>query len=76
MNSVECYDPTLDTWTIVSKMSVRRANFGVGVLDNVLYAIGGYNESGFLKSAEKYRPSDGVWSTIADMRVRRDGPGD
>jgi len=73
---VECYDPTLDTWTPVSKMSIRRANFGVGVLDSVMYAIGGYDGSDYLKSAEKYTPSDGVWSTIADMNSRRDGPGD
>lgn len=73
---MECYDPTLDKWTPVSKMSVCRANLGVGVLDNAIYAIGGYNEFQFLKSAEKYNPIDGVWSTIPNMHLRRDKPGD
>jgi len=57
-------------------MSVRRYNFGVGVLDGVIYAIGGQNELDFFKSAEKYKPGDGVWSPIADMHLRRDRPGD
>ncbi|KAL4084260.1 hypothetical protein QTP88_028085 [Uroleucon formosanum] len=68
-------DPTLDKWTPVSKMSVRRGNLGVGVLDNAIYAIGGYNGFQILKSAEKYSPSDGVWSTIPNMHLHRDKPG-
>eukprot|EP00102_Acyrthosiphon_pisum_P015469 XP_008186033.2 PREDICTED: kelch-like protein 2 [Acyrthosiphon pisum] len=47
---------------------------GVGVLDGLMYAIGGYNGK-YLKSVEVYRPSDGVWSSVADMEICRYRPG-
>jgi len=46
---VECYDPSLDTWTQVTDMSVCRSGFGIGILDGVMYVIGGYTESEFVK---------------------------
>jgi len=77
LNSVECYDPSLDTWTPVAAMSECRNGCGVGVLDGVLYAIGGYNNvSGCFKSVEAYTPSSGVWTTIADMHFYRRNFGD
>lgn len=73
---MEYYDPTLDTWTSSAEMSIGRQGVGVGVLDGVIYAIGGYNGVKDLKSAEVYRPCDGVWSSIADMHSSRFCPGD
>ena len=71
---MEYYDPTLDIWTPVAEMSECRQGVGVGVLDGLMYAIGGYNGK-YLKSVEVYRPSDGVWSSIADMHLSRYCPG-
>jgi kelch-like protein 2/3 len=76
MKSVECYNPSLDKWSSVAKMSNRRYNIGVGVLDGIMYAIGGYNGLIPLKSVEAYNPSTGVWSSIADMNLCRENPGD
>jgi len=73
---VEYYDPKLDTWTLVAEMSILRQGVGVGVLDGLMYAIGVYDGSKDLKSVEVYRPSDGVWSSIADMHICRFRPGD
>jgi len=56
-------------------MSVCRNNVGVGVLDGVLYSVGGQNASNIHKSVEAYRPSTGVWSSIPDMHLRRSGAG-
>jgi len=72
---VECYDPTLDTWTPVADMSVCRQGVGVGVLVGLIYAIGGYDGGKYLKSVEVYRPSDGLWSSVADMEICRYRPG-
>jgi len=72
---VECYDPGLDTWTSIASMSTYRHGVSVGVLDGFMYAIGGYDGK-YLKSVEVYRPSDGVWSSIADMKICRMRPGD
>lgn len=77
MKSVECYDPCLHTWTPVAEMTICRESPGVGVLLGVLYAVGGVNKSGELKSIEAYTASSGVWSsTIPDMHFTRCNPGD
>jgi len=57
-------------------MSENRVECGVVVLDDILYAIGGFNLSRSLKSVEAYTPSSGVWTTIADMHFSRFSFGD
>eukprot|EP00102_Acyrthosiphon_pisum_P027753 XP_016664963.1 PREDICTED: influenza virus NS1A-binding protein homolog [Acyrthosiphon pisum] len=57
--SYEYYDPSVDTWISVAPMSARHHGIGVGVLDGVMYAIGGYDGK-YLKNFKDYRPSDGV----------------
>ena len=32
LNSVECYDPSIDEWRTISNMSSRRSSVGVGVV--------------------------------------------
>jgi len=71
LKSVECYDPTLDKWTVVPEMSVCRSDLSVGVLDNVIYAVGGQNQQGYLNSVEAYKLSDGFWTSVADMHECR-----
>jgi kelch-like protein 2/3 len=56
-------------------MSISRYELGVGILDGVLYAVGGTNGSVVHKSVEAYRPSTGIWSFIADMHCCRTNPG-
>jgi len=73
---VEYYDPALDTWSPFAEMSECRDGVSVGVLDGLMYAIGGYSSGEYLKSVEVYRPSDGVWSSVADMHFSRYRPGD
>jgi len=71
LNSVECYHPSLDKWTPVAEMCKYQMGLGAGVLDGVLYAVGGEDDSETLKSVEAYRPSIGVWTTMADMNLPR-----
>ncbi|XP_060879022.1 ring canal kelch homolog isoform X1 [Metopolophium dirhodum] len=73
LKSVECYDPSLDTWTPVAEMSTCRSDVSVGGMDDVLYAIGGKNGDRCLSSVEAYEPSTGVWTSIANMHVARSG---
>ncbi|XP_029341301.1 kelch-like protein 2 [Acyrthosiphon pisum] len=74
LKSVEYYDPTLEAWTPVAEMSVCRRGAGVGVLNGLMYAVGGHSGHKYLKSVEVYRSSDGVWSSVADMETRRMNP--
>jgi N-acetylneuraminic acid mutarotase len=44
-NFVRVYDPETDSWTFGSDAPTRRYNFGVAVINDTLYAIGGHTYS-------------------------------
>lgn len=75
MKSVECYDPSIGTWKHVAEMSEGRSDVSIGVLNGIIYAIGGYNELGYCKYVEAYKPSDGFWTRKADLHLARMRPG-
>jgi hypothetical protein len=55
LNSVDCYNPVIKQWTTVASMKTKRAYFGLVVLNDHLYAVGGWNEhDGALANVEKY----------------------
>jgi len=56
-------------------MCEHRRSAGVGVLDGVLYAVGGCDGYKLLNSVEAYRPSTGIWTPVADMHLPRDRAG-
>jgi kelch-like protein 2/3 len=41
---VERYDPNQNKWTMVQSMTIQRSQVGAGVLDGLLFAVGGYND--------------------------------
>ncbi|PIO69891.1 kelch repeat protein [Teladorsagia circumcincta] len=60
---------------LVAEAMVRRG-VGVAVLNNLLYAVGGYDGKTVLRSVERYDPTTGTWSTdIAPMSHGRAGLG-
>ena len=72
LTSVERYDPATNAWEAVAQMATARCNFAVAVLDDKLYAEGGYNlDDGNLSSVERYDPALDVWEAVAPMAVRR-----
>jgi N-acetylneuraminic acid mutarotase len=55
--TVEAYDPLSNTWTAKAPMVTPRGSAGVGVVNGVLYAIGGeYAPVGVTGANEAYRP--------------------
>ena len=74
---VEAYDPVTDTWVKRAKMQRRRDGFGVGVVNNHIYAIGGrgWPQVGpggpFLKVIEEYNPKINRWKWKNEMRDLR-----
>lgn len=56
-------------------MNVRRSAVGVGVLDGVLYAVGGTDGFKVHRSVEAYSLSRGVWTTVPNMHLCRQFPG-
>lgn len=48
---------------------------GVGVLDGILYAVGGHDGPLVRKSVEAYNPESGTWSSVNDMALCRRNAG-
>lgn len=51
---VDCFDSLNNLWKECTPMSVARNRVGVGVLDNLLYAVGGSHASTHHASVERY----------------------
>lgn len=57
-------------------MLTRRIGVGVAVLNRLLYAVGGFDGSARLSSAECYHPEQDAWRAIAPMATIRSGAGE
>ena len=57
-NLIQLYDPKTDTWTSGTSMPTARWALGVAVVNDELYAIGGYDGETYLAVNEKYTPAD------------------
>ena len=72
LNSVEVYDPIVNSWNPIAPMDISRSRIDVAALGGKLYAVGGYDTaSNILKSAEVYDPSVNSWNPIAPMDISR-----
>ena len=73
---MECFDSSTEQWSAVADMSTTRVDHDVAAVDDKLYAIGGYDNTGTdLSSMESFDPSTGQWSAVADMSTTRYGHG-
>jgi hypothetical protein len=53
-------------------MPTARTGLGVGVINGILYAVGGNNSSGtFVNTVEAYNPTTNTWTTEASMPTSR-----
>lgn len=74
---VEVYTPATDTWAKRAKMPTKRDGFGVGVVNNHIYAIGGRGwplvgpGGPFLKVIEEYNPKINRWRQKNEMPALR-----
>jgi N-acetylneuraminic acid mutarotase len=55
-NLTQVYDPENDTWTTGTPMPTPRWSLGVAVVNDELYAIGGYDGDSYLAVNEMYTP--------------------
>src|SRR5262249_50093446 len=72
LKSVEAYNPKTDSWSSVAPMNTARERLCAASVDDILYAIGGYNGS-YLKSVEAYDAKSDKWSIVAEMSTPRAG---
>ena len=71
-NTLEAYDPAANTWSTKAPMPTARQELAVGVINGILYAIGG-NGPGSPNVVEAYDPAANSWSTKAPMPTGRYG---
>jgi N-acetylneuraminic acid mutarotase len=79
LNSVEAYDPSTNTWTTKAPMPTGLEELAVGVVNGILYAVGGISSNGgvsyMLGTLEAYDPSTNTWTTKASMPTSRSDVG-
>lgn len=56
-------------------MDARRSTLGVAVLNGCIYAVGGFDGSTGLNTAEMFDPQTGKWRQIGTMSTRRSSVG-
>ena len=60
------------TWdTSLSPMPTARISLGVGVINDIIYAVGGIADSGVVATVEAYDPATDIWTTKAPMPTAR-----
>lgn len=74
--TIEKYDLRTNTWVQVGVMNGRRLQFGVAVIDNKLYVVGGRDGLKTSNMVECYNPDNNVWSTMPPMSTHRHGLGE
>jgi N-acetylneuraminic acid mutarotase len=67
--TLQAYDPVANTWTTKAAMPTPRLGFGVGVVDGILYTVGG-DAAG---TVEAYDPVTNTWTTRQPMLTARSG---
>ncbi|XP_023702512.1 kelch-like protein 5 isoform X2 [Cryptotermes secundus] len=73
--NIEKYDLRSNTWSHAARMSGRRLQFGVAVLDGRLYVVGGRDGLKTLNSVECYDIESKTWTTLPPMSTHRHGLG-
>jgi len=72
-STVEAYDPSTDTWTKKTDMPTPRFIFSTSVVDGIIYAIGGAEDTTYagLSTVEAYDPSTDTWTKKTDIPTPR-----
>lgn len=75
LNSVERYNPSSNTWTVVSPLIHRRSALSAVVYCQRLFVLGGYDGEGFLSTIEEYIEEKDCWRLASSMDLGRSGAG-
>ena len=66
--SVRVYHPDSNTWTTAAPMPTARAGLGLARGgDGLIYAIGGYDGDGVMRTVEAYDPATDRWSASTPL---------
>ncbi|XP_040190742.1 kelch-like protein 10 [Rana temporaria] len=71
LSSAEAYNPANNSWTEISSMFSPRSNFGIEVLEDLLYVTGGFDGSRAISEAECYDRKTEEWYGVHNMNINR-----
>ena len=71
VGTLESFDPSTGNWATLSPMPTPRHDFAVGVVNGILYAVGGHDGSDMVATVEAYDPATDTWMTRAPMPTPR-----
>lgn len=71
MNTGEKYNPKERSWTNIKAMSSQRSNFGLEIIDDMIFAVGGFNGVQTISQCECYVPEADEWLEATDMGIIR-----
>lgn len=72
--SVEIYDLSTEAWSLGPSLNTPRANVGVAILDERLFAIGGYNGKTFLDTVEYLMEDGHEWTLFMPVSTEPSTP--
>lgn len=67
LNSTECYDEVNKCWIAGPNLTSPRSNVSVAVVQNRLYAIGGFSGKTFLNTIEYLDATSNEWTTFVQQ---------
>lgn len=65
------YTPETKQWESIKEMFHPRSNFGVEVLDDMIFAVGGFNGLATIPHTECYDADRNVWLEASGMNINR-----
>jgi DNA-binding CsgD family transcriptional regulator/N-acetylneuraminic acid mutarotase len=69
--SVEVYDITTDAWREANPLPEPRCAYGLAVLDDILYLVGGWSGTRYVATAYAYDPGADLWSELTPLDGER-----
>jgi Kelch motif. len=73
MCSGEKYNPETNTWTQIPDMYNPRSNFAIEVIDDMVFAIGGFNGVTTIYHVECYDQKTNEWYVALHLSYFRNG---
>ncbi|XP_068726664.1 actin-binding protein IPP-like [Montipora capricornis] len=70
-DTVECYDPALNMWSLVAPLTAPRVACGVCVIDGFMFVLGGWVGSEIAEDIERYDPDLDHWEVVGKVDTKR-----
>lgn len=70
-DTVECYDPVLNSWSVVAPLTAPRVACGVCVVEDFIFVMGGWVGSEIAENIERYDPGLDQWVVVGKVETKR-----